>query len=181
MGTIGLMSGPPTSWCTVESDLGSFIIGGTAHHVTTVLLPDRGTVALTTRSVTSPVREAARQLEEYLDGRRRSFALALEVAGTTFQRAVWHAVSRIPWGETRSYANIADAIGRPASARPVGQAVGRNPLPIIWPCHRVVASDGIGGYGGGIDLKVALLRLEGAPISSVPGEPGEDSTRRALA
>ena len=72
----------------------------------------------------------------------------------------------VPWGETRSYAQIADAIERPASARPVGQAVGRNPLPLIWPCHRILASDGIGGYGGGLDLKRALLRLEGVAVDS---------------
>jgi methylated-DNA-[protein]-cysteine S-methyltransferase len=82
--------------------------------------------------------------------------------GTPFQQAVWRALLEIPCGETRTYGQIAEQIGRPRAARAVGQAVGANPLPIIVPCHRVVASDGLGGFGGGLAMKKRLLKLERA-------------------
>lgn len=83
--------------------------------------------------------------------------------GTPFQQAVWRALLEIPRGETRSYAWVARRVGRPGAARAVGQAVGANPLPLLVPCHRVVASDGgLGGFGGGLEMKRALLRWEGA-------------------
>lgn len=83
--------------------------------------------------------------------------------GTLFQQAVWRALLEIPRGETRSYAWVARRVGRPGAARAVGQAVGANPLPLLVPCHRVVASDGgLGGFGGGLEMKEALLRWEGA-------------------
>jgi methylated-DNA-[protein]-cysteine S-methyltransferase len=105
----------------------------------------------------------ARQLSEYFAGRRRSFDLPLAPAGTVFQQAVWAALAAIPWGEMRSYRDIARAIGRPAAVRAVGAANGRNPLPIVVPCHRVVGSDGsLTGYAGGLEIKKRLLQLEGA-------------------
>ncbi len=82
--------------------------------------------------------------------------------GTEFQRRVWRALLDIPHGETRTYKQIAEQIGRPRAARAVGQAVGANPLPIVVPCHRVVAQNGLGGFGGGLAMKKRLLRLEGA-------------------
>ena len=84
--------------------------------------------------------------------------------GTAFQREVWRALLGIPCGQTRTYRQIAEQIGRPRAARAVGQAVGANPLSIVVPCHRVVASDGLGGFGGGLALKRRLLQLEKAPI-----------------
>ncbi len=105
----------------------------------------------------------ARQLTEYFAGERRSFDLPLGPAGTAFQRAVWEALAAIPYGELRSYRDIARAIGRPTAVRAVGAANGRNPLPIVVPCHRVVGSDGsLTGFAGGLDIKRRLLRLEGA-------------------
>lgn len=105
--------------------------------------------------------EAARQLEEYFTGRRREFDLPLAPAGTPFQCAVWAALRGIPYGETRSYKQIASAVGRPAACRAVGMANHRNPLPIVIPCHRVVGASGaLTGYAGGLDIKRKLLAVE---------------------
>jgi methylated-DNA-[protein]-cysteine S-methyltransferase len=107
--------------------------------------------------------EAERQLEEYFDGRRTTFALKLDPAGTPFQRRVWNALLTIPFGETRSYGQIARQIGHPKAMRAVGAANGRNPLSIVAPCHRVVGSTGeLTGFAGGLDAKAFLLALEKA-------------------
>jgi O-6-methylguanine DNA methyltransferase len=103
------------------------------------------------------------ELEEYFAGCRREFSFPLDLRGTDFQRACWHALLAIPYGETRSYADIARAVGRPNAFRAVGMANNRNPVAIVVPCHRVIASDGtLCGYGGGLDVKRKLLELEGA-------------------
>jgi O-6-methylguanine DNA methyltransferase len=103
------------------------------------------------------------ELEEYFAGRRREFSFALDLRGTDFQKACWNALLTIPYGETRTYANIARAIQKPQAFRAVGMANNRNPIAIVVPCHRVIASDGtLCGYGGGLDLKRKLLELEGA-------------------
>jgi len=107
--------------------------------------------------------EAARQLEEYFLGRLRSFDLPLAPQGTPFQLRVWKALRRIPYGETRSYLDVAEGLGVPRAVRAVGAANGRNPIAIVIPCHRVIGSNGsLTGYGGGIELKARLLALEGA-------------------
>jgi methylated-DNA-[protein]-cysteine S-methyltransferase len=107
--------------------------------------------------------EAERQLDEYFAGRRRRFALKLDVSGTAFQRKVWNALLTIPFGETRSYAQIAKQIGHPSAARAVGAANGRNPLSIVAPCHRVIGSTGaLTGFAAGLEVKARLLALEGA-------------------
>lgn len=103
----------------------------------------------------------AAQLAEYFAGTRTSFDLALDARGTEFQRAVWRALVAIPYGETRTYAEIARAIGRPEAVRAVGAANGRNPLSIVVPCHRVVGADGaLTGYAGGLANKRRLLEVE---------------------
>lgn len=105
--------------------------------------------------------EAVRELREYFDGTRRTFDLDLAPSGTAFQRAVLDALLTIPYGETRSYADIARQVGRPRAVRAVGAANGRNPLPIVIPCHRVIGSNGsLTGFGGGLDTKRFLLDLE---------------------
>lgn len=105
--------------------------------------------------------EACRQLREYFAGERKAFALPLAPAGTAFQKKVWAALREIPWGETRSYGDIARAIGKPTASRAVGMANGRNPLPVFIPCHRVIGTNGsITGYSGGLEKKRFLLRLE---------------------
>lgn len=107
--------------------------------------------------------EGARQLGEYFAGERRHFDLPLAAAGTDFQRQVWAALALIPFGEQRSYRDIARGIGRERAVRAVGAANGRNPLPIVVPCHRVVGSNGaLTGFAGGLEIKRRLLELEGA-------------------
>jgi methylated-DNA-[protein]-cysteine S-methyltransferase len=109
--------------------------------------------------------EAERQLREYFAGRRQSFQLTLDFAGTAFQRAVWNALLTIPFGQTRSYGEIARQVGRPSASRAVGAANGQNPVAIVAPCHRVIGSTGaLTGFGGGLDVKERLLKLEGARI-----------------
>jgi O-6-methylguanine DNA methyltransferase len=103
------------------------------------------------------------ELEEYFASKRRQFSLPLDLRGTDFQRACWRALLAIPYGETRTYADIARAVGKANAFRAVGMANNRNPVAIVVPCHRVIASDGtLCGYGGGLDLKRKLLELEGA-------------------
>lgn len=114
---------------------------------------------------TALLNEAVRQLEEYFSGRRRGFELPLNPAGTPFQKKVWKALGDIPYGETRSYGEIARAIDIPKAFRAVGMANHSNPVSIIIPCHRVIGSDGsLTGYGGGLDKKIYLLQLEGIDI-----------------
>jgi O-6-methylguanine DNA methyltransferase len=103
------------------------------------------------------------ELKEYFVGQRRQFSFALDLRGTDFQLACWRALLAIPYGETRTYAEIARAVGRPRGFRAVGMANNRNPIAIVVPCHRVIASDGtLCGYGGGLEVKRKLLELEGA-------------------
>lgn len=102
------------------------------------------------------------QFSEYFAGTRRDFTLPLFLNGRAFEMRVWKALMQIPYGETCSYGEIAAACGNPKAARAVGQAVHRNPLPIIVPCHRVVGTSNLGGYAGGLEVKRFLLRLEGA-------------------
>lgn len=110
----------------------------------------------------SPVlEEACRQLDDYFAGRRTTFELPLDLSGTEFQQAAWRALAAIPFGETRSYAQQAARLGRPAAFRAVGAANGRNPVSIVLPCHRVVGSDGsLTGFAGGIETKRWLLEHE---------------------
>lgn len=107
------------------------------------------------------INKAAEQLYEYINGLRRIFDLPVEPEGTEFQRKVWKALETIPYGETRSYKQIAEQIGKPEACRAVGMANNRNPISIVIPCHRVIGSDGsLVGYGGGLALKEKLLKIE---------------------
>jgi methylated-DNA-[protein]-cysteine S-methyltransferase len=112
--------------------------------------------------------ETERQLREYFEGKRREFSLRLDMRGTSFQKDVWEALLGIPYGETRSYGQIAKQIGRPSASRAVGAANGANPIPIVVPCHRVIGSTGkLTGFGGGLDVKEKLLGIESQ------GKPGQ--------
>ncbi len=103
------------------------------------------------------------QVKEYLQGKRRNFEFKFKLIGTAFQRKVWEALLEIPYGETRSYKQIAEAIGNPKACRAIGMANNKNPIMIIVPCHRVIGSDGsLTGYAGGMEMKKNLLELEGA-------------------
>lgn len=113
---------------------------------------------------------SAEQLGDYFAARRRAFELPLAAQGTPFQQSVWAALTQIPYGESRSYRDIARSIGNPAAVRAVGAANSRNPLPIVVPCHRVIGSDGsLTGFAGGLAIKSFLLRLEGALVDQVNG------------
>jgi methylated-DNA-[protein]-cysteine S-methyltransferase len=115
------------------------------------------------------VAEPRRQLLEYLQGKRRHFDLILAPAGTDFQLDVWQMLAQIPFGATWSYKELAERIGKPTATRAVGAANGRNPLPIVLPCHRVIGNNGaLTGFGGGLPTKVALLKLEGVQVDEEP-------------
>lgn len=106
--------------------------------------------------------ETERQLKEYFRGKRKAFSLKLELIGTKFQKDVWEMLLAIPFGETRSYGELARQLGNPRATRAVGAANGRNPIPIVVPCHRVIGASGkLTGFGGGLNVKAHLLELEG--------------------
>ena len=106
--------------------------------------------------------ETERQLKEYFRGKRKTFSLKLELIGTKFQKDVWQMLVAIPFGETRSYGELARQLGNPRATRAVGAANGRNPIPIVVPCHRVIGASGkLTGFGGGLNIKAHLLELEG--------------------
>lgn len=128
-------------------------------------LVDEGYTVETDQTRTARVRK---ELSEYANGRRKTFDVPLAFAGSEWQRTVWRELTRIPFGETRSYGEIADALGRPGAARAVGSANARNILPVVVPCHRVIAADGtLGGFNGGLHLKERLLEHETMVLASV--------------
>lgn len=145
----------------VPSPVGSWAVEGTEDVVTAVYLPTQPRRA----SKGSPPRAVARavkQLEEYFSGKRREFDVPLaDVVATEFQRDVWGALVDIPFGEVRTYGEVAESVDRPRASRAVGNANHANPWPIFVPCHRVVSTTGLGGYGGGDAVKRYLLSLEG--------------------
>ena len=148
----------------VDSPIGSLLLAGN-DRLSLIGFP-RGSKArradIEWRQRRGAFREAAQQLEEYFAGDRKTFELDLEVTGTPFQQAVLGALALIPYGELRTYKDIAEDIGRPKAVRAVGAANGANPLPIVLPCHRVVGSNGkLTGFGGGLPAKRYLLELEG--------------------
>lgn len=123
---------------------------------------DGWTRALPQSPASKHLTETARQLDEYFAGKRTEFDVALDLTGTVFQRTVWDELSRIPFGKSVSYAQHAQKLGNPKALRAVGSAIGKNPISIIVPCHRVIGSSGaITGYAGGLERKQFLLTLEG--------------------
>jgi len=117
-------------------------------------------------------RQVAKELNEYLHGRRKQFTFAVEAEGTEFNKRVWERVARIPYGQTVTYGEIAREFDNPGAARAVGTANGRNPIPIVIPCHRVVATGGkLGGFGGGLPLKRKLLDLECSNSPALDHQP----------
>lgn len=160
-----------TFWCRIHSPCGAVFIAVNSHGVRAIQIG--GTKAGFLASLTgTPIEDlraaaqAAKQIEEYFDGQRKVFSLELDLSAlTVFQREVLAVTYRIRWGEVKSYQQVALAMKRPKASRAAGQALGRNPIPIIIPCHRVVASGGkLGGFstGKGLDTKRWLLRHEGA-------------------
>ena len=150
---------------TVETPIGALRLVGSDAGLRAVLWPDREAredfVAQSHKGSSPLLDDAARQLGEYFNGGRTAFELPLDLVGTRFQRAAWLALAEIPFGQTVSYAEQALRLGRPHAIRAVGAANGRNPLPIVLPCHRVIGSDGsLTGFGGGLEVKRALLDHE---------------------
>ena len=148
----------------LDSPIGPLLLAGTRHALKVVGFSRgsqaRGALPEWDR-YDEPFRRVKRELKEYFAGKRQLFDITLEPEGTAFQHQVWQALVDIPYGETRSYGEIAEAIGNPKAVRAVGAANGANPIPIIVPCHRVIGSDGgLTGFGGGLDAKRYLLDLE---------------------
>lgn len=141
--------------------IGVLGIAGDGAGITDIFFKNERTALSSAGAETPLLQEAARQLRDYFDGRRKVFNLLLSLHGTAFELADWQALRAIPYGETRSYSQIAEAVGRPKAARAVGMANHRNPVMIVVPCHRVIGRDGgLGGYAGGVDVKRYLLELE---------------------
>lgn len=151
-------------YCYVTSPIGDLLVAGNADGLEFVGFPSgkmRRDPEKDWIFNEEPFVETRRQLDEYFAGDRKVFELPLRLSGTEFQVLVLEELLRIPYGETTSYGDIAKRIGRPKAVRAVGAANGRNPLPIVVPCHRVIGSHGdLTGFGGGLDTKAALLRLE---------------------
>ncbi len=170
-------------WTPVKTRLGEFTVVAHNGHIVKIQLPgshddwrpqvSRWFPDEEPLAIDDPVLDAARrQIEEYADGRRRSFDLPMKPMGTDFQQDVWAALGTIPYGETRSYADLAAMVGKPGAARAVGQANARNPIPIVQPCHRVLQADGsLGGWMGASaddsSLKRVLLDLENGPVDGL--------------
>jgi methylated-DNA-[protein]-cysteine S-methyltransferase len=175
----------PTFYSYMDTPVGTLLLVGCEDHGLRHIAFQRGKDVMRPephwKQSDAPFREVARQLTGYFRGKRTSFDLPLHLKGTSFQMAVWKELAKIPYGETRSYGDIARAIGRPRAVRAVGLANGRNPLPIVVPCHRVIGSTGkLVGYGGGLAIKQALLDRErevsaSAPSRTRPARPQSSS------
>jgi len=148
----------------LNSPVGRLRLVSDGHHLTAIEWENLQAADPGGEDQTDPALTAcASQLGEYFAGKRRSFDLPLSPSGTPFQKSVWATLATIPYGELRSYRDIARSLNNPKAVRAVGAANGRNPLPIVVPCHRVIGSDGsLTGFAGGLEAKQVLLRLEGA-------------------
>lgn len=151
----------------LESPVGPLLIAGDASALRIIRFPVNGAAVRpeagwAQASPRGALADAVAQLREYFLGQRREFDLPLEPQGTAFQRSVWRSLSEVPYGVTISYGKLAARVGKPKASRAVGQANGKNPLPIVIPCHRVISGDGsLGGFGGGSQTKITLLAIEG--------------------
>jgi len=153
------------NYAYLETPIGTLLIAGDESAVRRIYFPKGGKAvrpeAGWEESERGPVGKAIRQLREYFAGRRIDFDLPLAPEGTAFQRSVWQRLKEIPFASTISYGELARRVGNPKASRAVGSANGANPLPIVIPCHRVIAGDGtLGGFGGGLPTKQTLLDLE---------------------
>ncbi len=152
------------TYAVVASPVGAGTVEGSDEGITRIFMPHE-TAPRSSPRMDPTVERAGDQLEEYLRGRRTTFDVPFgEVPATDFQRQVWRVLMTLPYGTVATYARVAELAGRPRAARAVGNANHANPWPVIVPCHRVVASTGLGGYGGGEDVKRFLLALEGVTL-----------------
>ena len=144
-----------------QTTIGKIALAEEGGKLTHFLFPRKAVPKGAELKETAVLKEAARQLEAYLAGRLNKFDLPLAPEGTEFQKKVWKALLRVPYGKTASYKDIAAAIGNPKAVRAVGMANNRNPLAVFIPCHRIIGADGkLVGYGGGLGIKERLLELE---------------------
>ena len=151
------------TYFTYMTPVGHLTLASDGKSITRLLLSTQ--VCEGTRRPTALTNEASNQIQEYMAGKRRSFDLPLAPQGSDFQKQVWDALCEIPYGETRSYRDIAEAVGNAKACRAVGNANNKNPIPLIIPCHRVIASNGgLGGYAYGLKTKIFLLNLEGVQL-----------------
>ena len=154
-------------YCYYDSPIGRMLLVGTEAELEELNFPNYTENKHVPREWTedeSVFTEPLRQLNEYFAGKRQEFNLAIAPQGTPFQQQVWRELCKIPFGETASYQTIAERMGKPKACRAVGMANGKNPLPIIIPCHRIIGKDGsMTGFGGGLALKRQLLDLERGP------------------
>jgi len=153
------------NYCVMESPIGPLLLAGDREAVRHIRFAEKGKAARAEEgweeSESGAVGEAVGQLREYFAGTRTEFDLELAPEGTEFQRTVWRTLQGIPYGETISYGELARRVGNPKASRAVGAANGRNPIPIVIPCHRVIGASGkLTGFGGGLPVKEALLSLE---------------------
>jgi methylated-DNA-[protein]-cysteine S-methyltransferase len=151
-------------YCYLNTPIGDLLLAGDEEALSLIGFPE-GSMRRDPQPAwiynEKPFANARRQLLEYFEGERKSFDLPIRMSGTEFQVRVLEELQQIPYGETLSYRDIAERIGNPKAVRAVGAANGRNPIPIVIPCHRVIGSSGdLTGFGGGLDTKEALLRLE---------------------
>ena len=147
---------------TLDTPLGTLTLQASERGLNSIRFPNRPKSMSGRLIKNNLIKLAKRELTAYFASQLKEFSVPLDWHGTAFQESVWRALTAIPFGETVSYGDIARAIGRPQSARPTGGAVGRNPLPILVPCHRVIGSNhALTGFTGGLNIKVALLELEG--------------------
>ena len=151
---------------TLDTPLGRFQIEATETGLCGIWFPSRARDAVPSSGKNKVMTVAKQELSAYFAGDLTAFSVPLDWQGTRFQESVWQALLAVPYGETVTYGDIARALGRPRSSRPVGGAVGKNPLPIIVPCHRIIGSDrSLTGFTGGLDIKIRLLELEGHSIN----------------
>ena len=144
-----------------DTKIGTICLAEEDGYITNLYFKDEWDLEESEVRETPLIKEAKKQLDEYLVGNRKEFDLPLKAKGTEFQQEVWKALQEIPYGETRYYGEIAEKIGNPKASRAVGLANNRNPISIFIPCHRVIGKNGkLVGYGGGLDIKERLLNLE---------------------
>lgn len=149
-------------WKSISSPVGNLKLVAHDSALVAILWESEPLVQFAAKTPLHPLlRECERQLDEYFAGRRREFSLDLDFDGTKFQKSVWRELLSIPYGKTETYGEIAARIGRPTAVRATGGAIGKNPIPIVVPCHRVIGSNGkLTGFAGGLKIKKALLALE---------------------
>src|SRR3954447_24525002 len=154
-----------------ESPVGDLFIASTDHGLCRISYrvdgaDDEIARVFGVRVLRAPLDDVRRELDEYFDGKRRSFDLRLDLRVAPFYEAVLHELARVPYGTTDTYGSLAARVGRPKAARAVGTVMNRNPIPIVLPCHRIVGANGsLTGYAGGLDVKLRLLQHEGAMLA----------------